>query len=153
MAKQLSPLQAAYSEFFFLMLQEYEVETPAKLTDEKRSEFFNQIKRDWKKKKKELAKQGIKGVNESFNKTELIKSELKKRSELKAIIKEILLKEVTETEYEVFYNRKKIIVKSSKGIWDAKQQGFKLLKVPKSKQGLVAIQSIESKENQDFRFN
>ena len=58
-----------------------------------------------------------------------------------------------ETEYEVFYNKKKIIVKSSDGIWDAKQQAFKLLKVPKSKQGLVAIQSMTSKKNQDFRFN
>jgi len=54
--------------------------------------------------------------------------------------------------YEVFYNGKKAIIESDKGIWDAKQKGFTELKVPKSKQGLVAIQSMSSKENQDFRF-
>ncbi len=54
--------------------------------------------------------------------------------------------------YEVFYMGKKILVESDNGIWDAKKQGIEKLKVPKSKQGLVAIQSIESKENQDFRY-
>lgn len=55
-------------------------------------------------------------------------------------------------DYEVFFNNKKIIVSSDNGIWDAKQKGFKELKVPKSKQGLVAIQSMTSKENRDFKY-
>ncbi len=54
--------------------------------------------------------------------------------------------------YEVFYNGKKTIIESNNGVWDAKQKAFKELRVPKSKQGLVAIQSFTSKENQDFRF-
>ena len=55
--------------------------------------------------------------------------------------------------YEVFYNRKKISVESDNGQWDAMQKGMAELKVPKSKQGMVAIQSMTSKENQDFRYN
>ena len=55
-------------------------------------------------------------------------------------------------DYEVFFNNKKIIVSSDNGIWDAKQKGFKELNVPKSKQGLVAIQSMTSKENEDFKY-
>lgn len=54
--------------------------------------------------------------------------------------------------FEVFYNSKKIIVESEKGIWDAKEKAIRELKVPKSKQGLVAIQSFTAKEKQDFRF-
>lgn len=54
--------------------------------------------------------------------------------------------------YEVFYNGKKIEVESDIGISDAKQKAIIELKVPKSKQGLVAIQSITSKENEDFRY-
>lgn len=55
-------------------------------------------------------------------------------------------------QYEVFFNNKKIIVESELGIWDAKQKEFKELNVPKSKQGLVAIQSMTSKENEDFKY-
>ena len=83
--RELSPLQKAYSEFFFEMLEEFETETPAKLSDERKAEFFNRIKKDWKKKKKELAKIGIKGVNESFDKKEIIKEVLLR----KMIIREI----------------------------------------------------------------
>ncbi len=54
--------------------------------------------------------------------------------------------------YEGFYNNQKIIVESDKGIYDAKLKVIKHFKVPKSKQGLVAIQSISSKEKEDFRF-
>lgn len=92
--QELSPLQKEYAAFFFGMLDEFEVNSPSKLSDEEKSEFFNRIKKDWKKKKKELAKQGIVGVNESFNKTILIQRELKKRSQLKQLIKEMLLQEI-----------------------------------------------------------
>lgn len=54
--------------------------------------------------------------------------------------------------YEAFYNHKKIEVETDEGLWKAKQIAIKELKVPKSKEGLVAIQSISSKEKQDFRF-
>ena len=53
--------------------------------------------------------------------------------------------------FEVFYNRKKIEIEAN-SLWEAKKQVIVLLKVPKSKQGLIAIQSLTSKENQDFRF-
>ena len=57
-----------------------------------------------------------------------------------------------KTKFEAFYENKKIIIESEKGIWDAKQQAFDLFNVPKSKQGLVAIQSMQSKENKDFMY-
>jgi hypothetical protein len=66
MAKRiLSPLQKAYANFFFDMLTEFEVETPSDLSDEKKTEFFNRIKSDWKKEKRSLAKDGIVPVKES----------------------------------------------------------------------------------------
>ncbi|GJQ43834.1 MAG: hypothetical protein JETCAE03_33320 [Ignavibacteriaceae bacterium] len=83
-----------------------------------------------------------------------------KKSELRQIIKEEIkeflvrrnlgnLKE--ETEFEAYYNGKKIQIKA-KDLWDAKKQAIQQFKVPKSKQGLVAVQSLKSKANQDFRF-
>lgn len=53
--------------------------------------------------------------------------------------------------FEVFYNSKKEVVTAT-SLWDAKKQAIQLFKVPKSKQGLIAVQSIQSKENQDFKF-
>lgn len=55
------------------------------------------------------------------------------------------------TKFEGFYNREKIEVEAD-SLWDAKQKIIKHFKVPKSKHGLVAIQSLKSKENQDFRY-
>jgi len=66
MARELSPLQSAYAEFFFNKLAEFDVDTPAALSDEKKVEFFNSIKNDWKIEKKELAKAGIKPVSENL---------------------------------------------------------------------------------------
>lgn len=54
-------------------------------------------------------------------------------------------------EFEGFYNREKIIVEAG-NLWDAKRKVIKHFKVPKTKQGLVAIQSLKSKQNQDFRY-
>jgi hypothetical protein len=59
--------------------------------------------------KEELLKEGIKGVNESFSKNNLIKNELMKRNELKKIIKEILLKEsngISDELYNDIFNEK-----------------------------------------------
>lgn len=83
-----------------------------------------------------------------------------KKSELRQIIKEEIkeflvrrnlynLKE--ETEFEAYYNGKKIQIKA-KDLWDAKKQAIAQFKVPKSKEGRVAVQSLKSKANQDFRF-
>jgi len=55
------------------------------------------------------------------------------------------------TKFEGFYNNKKIVIEAV-SLWDAKQKIIKHFKVPKKHEGLVAIQSIKSKENQDFRF-
>lgn len=56
------------------------------------------------------------------------------------------------TQFKAIYNGKSIIVESDKGIWDAKLQAIEQLKVPKSKQGMLSIMSLESIKNQDFRF-
>ncbi len=45
---KLSPLQKQFRQFFFNTLDQYEVETPAELTDEQKSQFFNKIKDGWK---------------------------------------------------------------------------------------------------------
>jgi len=75
-----------------------------------------------------------------------------KKSELRQIIKEEIIKVLKEeTEFEVFYAGKKIDIKA-KDLWDAKQQAIKQFKVPKSKEGRVAIMSKAAMKNQDFRF-
>jgi hypothetical protein len=74
-----------------------------------------------------------------------------KKSELRQIIKEEMVKILKEeTEFEAFYNHKKITL-TAKDLWDAKQKAIKQFNVPKSKQGLVAVQSLKSKAQQDFR--
>lgn len=45
--RELSKLQQEYRSFFLQTLHSYGVESPAKLTKEKKSEFFKCIKRDW----------------------------------------------------------------------------------------------------------
>ena len=58
MAKvKLSKLQKAYREFFSAMMDEYDVKSPVQLGD-KRSEFFNRIKKEWPKAKKAI-KEGV----------------------------------------------------------------------------------------------
>lgn len=47
-------LQKAYREFFLGMLDEYEVDSPAKLSHEQKREFFTRIKQGWKEKKAEI---------------------------------------------------------------------------------------------------
>lgn len=53
--------------------------------------------------------------------------------------------------FEVFYNRKKTIIDGD-SLWDAKQKGIKHFNVSKKNENLIAIQSIKSKNNQDFRY-
>ena len=47
--EKLSNLQEEYREFFKFMLDCYEVKSPAKLSDEKKKEFFNNIDKYWTK--------------------------------------------------------------------------------------------------------
>ena len=53
--------------------------------------------------------------------------------------------------FEGFYNREKTVVEAN-SIWDAKQKIIKHFKVPKKNEGLVAVQSMKSKEKQDFKY-
>ncbi len=50
--RKLSPLQKKYSQFFFNMMQQFGVKSPAQLSPQKKTQFFNRIKRQWKKEKK-----------------------------------------------------------------------------------------------------
>ena len=54
-------------------------------------------------------------------------------------------------EFEGFYNREKVVVEAD-GAWEAKKKIIKHFKVSKKNEGLVAIQSLKSKQNQDFRY-
>jgi len=54
-------------------------------------------------------------------------------------------------EFEVFYNKEKKIIEAD-SLWTAKKKGIKIFKVSKKNENLIAIQSIKSKENQDFRY-
>ena len=59
---------------------------------------------------------------------------------------------VTETKFIAFYGNKQIDI-DGKDLYDAKQKAITMLKVPKSKVGLLAVVSAKSQENQDFKFN
>ena len=56
--RKLSELQKEYRVFFLGKMELYGVKSPAKLTKEKKSDFFNEIKQDWAKYK--LEKQRLK---------------------------------------------------------------------------------------------
>ena len=47
--QELSALQKEYQEYFKEVLAKYEVDSPAKLDDEKKKEFFAEIKSGWTK--------------------------------------------------------------------------------------------------------
>jgi len=79
----------------------------------------------------------------------LLKKELMK---LKALSKKVKSNEsVNETKFIAFYNNKQHKIEG-KDLWDAKLKAIKQLKIPKSKQGLLAIKSEKSMANQDFRY-
>lgn len=46
-AGELSPLQQAYQDYFKQKLSDYGVASPAELPDDKKSQFFNEIKKEW----------------------------------------------------------------------------------------------------------
>jgi|AntRauTorckE6833_2_1112554.scaffolds.fasta_scaffold110718_2 hypothetical protein len=45
--QELSNLQKEYREYFQQKLEEFDVTSPAKLSDEKKKEFFNAVKAGW----------------------------------------------------------------------------------------------------------
>jgi len=47
--EKLSPLQEEYREYFKFILDCYDVKSPAKLSDEKKKEFFDNINKYWTK--------------------------------------------------------------------------------------------------------
>ena len=59
--------------------------------------------------------------------------------------------QLEETKFIAFFMGKKIDI-DGKDLYDAKQKAITQLKVPKSKVGLLAVVSAESKRNQDFKF-
>jgi len=56
-----------------------------------------------------------------------------------------------ETDFIAFYAGKKTPIKGT-DLWDAKKKAIALLKIPKSKQGLLAIKSKKSMDAGDFRY-
>lgn len=58
--RKLSILQKVYKEFFLAMLDEYEVDSPAKLNYDQKCEFFTRIKEGWKVRKSKFAKEKVK---------------------------------------------------------------------------------------------
>ena len=93
-----------------------------------------------------LEKLGKKIVDDKFN------GDISKA--WKTIVKDKPLKErksVNETKFVAFYNRKKYDV-DGKDLWDAKKKIIAQLKIPKSKQGLLSVKSVQSQKNQDFRY-
>ena len=69
---------------------------------------------------------------------------------LRQIIREEIQK-LNETKFYAFWNGKKHDIED-KDLWHAKQQAITLLKVPKSKVGLLAVVSAKSQEQGDFQF-
>lgn len=67
--EKLSPLQKEYRNYFRAMLKVYGVTSPAKLDEEGKKNFFNDIRKNWKKGQgqKEGWKQKV-TVSESINK-------------------------------------------------------------------------------------
>jgi len=60
--EKLSELQTKYREYFKFMLDCYEVTSPAKLSDEKKKEFFDNVNKYWTKGK---------GVTKEFDKIKI----------------------------------------------------------------------------------
>ena len=59
--EKLSDLQKEYREYFKFMLDCYDIKSPADLSDEKKKEFFDNVKKYWTKGK---------GVSKDFEKIE-----------------------------------------------------------------------------------
>lgn len=74
--RKLSTLQKKYSDFFFDMLDQFDVKSPAQLSSDKKKEFFNRIKKEWPKEKRKTTNEG--------------------KIEIRDIIREIVLDELVD---------------------------------------------------------
>lgn len=61
-------------------------------------------------------------------------------------------KTLNEGKFFVFYNNKKHEIEAD-NLWDAKHMFIEQYKIPKSRQGLLAVISKQSYEQQDYKFN
>ena len=122
--RELSPKQKAFRQFFFDLMDEHEVDSPSQLDEKGKIEFFNKVKKGWKKHKKEHFNESyLDAVNDciAFNKevNKLMESYLKETSEdifIKGM--QVRLKPSLEKELTSIYN-------SSKGMSGASKDYFK----------------------------
>lgn len=70
---------------------------------------------------------------------------------LKKCLLQLLLMKDNEFTFEAIFNGKKMRIEVP-NLWQAKLKAIEQLKVPKSKQGILSIYSLQSHENGDFRF-
>lgn len=62
--RKLSKLQQAYRNFFANKMAEYEITSPSQLDDNGKIEFFNSIKKEWKKEKRSMSES--KDINQAI---------------------------------------------------------------------------------------
>jgi len=77
---ELSEKQKAFRNFFFDLMDVFEIDSPAQLDELKKIEFFNQVKKGWKDHKKE-----------HFNESKLVelKALIKEHQKIKTVIREL----------------------------------------------------------------
>ena len=51
--RELSEKQQAFQDFFFNLMDEHEINSPSQLDEKGKIDFFNQVKKGWKKYKKD----------------------------------------------------------------------------------------------------
>jgi hypothetical protein len=129
MARTLSPLQKAYSEFFFDMLNQYEVKSPASLSKEKKSEFFNRIKKEWPVAKRKVQQESREDKVRRIIREEIVSILTEGSQEVKQIEKvrqqtmsglspfDMLGGEMNKQDAKLFYSG-----------WDSVEMGFKQMK-------------------------
>ena len=101
--KELSPKQKAYNDVMLFGLAKFGADSPAKLSKEQKTEFFNWLKDNWDKEKGEPAKEEVKkgiekakeaGIIPKEPKAGLSKEEKEKQLEKEAEEKKKKFKEI-----------------------------------------------------------
>lgn len=79
--EKLSPKQKAFRKYFFDLMDEFEIDSPAKLKgDEDKKKFWNAVSSGWKKVKKEQFNESVENIT--------IKEKVAFRNDVKACLKE-----------------------------------------------------------------
>lgn len=157
--------ETEYQAYFKKMLDKYGKDSPADMSDEEKKEFFNAVDKGWKAKDE--------SVNESVSKFDDVR--IKSTNQMgmvyaiqgkKVVVKtakglvkttvddlEVMANEsvVNEVKFYAFWNNKKHEIEAD-SLWAAKQKAITQLKVPKSKQGLLAIVNASEHERGSFQF-